>query len=212
MHRVIHEIEPRKTRQNKTGSLLQRCGRLCACLLLACSLAACQQTATIVAPTVELPTVYPTFTPAPPATVTPIPPDTPLPSLTPVATNTLEYSPTPTASDTPVATPTDASTPQGEFACPNAPRSRLQVGDSARVTYTNGLTLRVRQDPIFDKDNVLVQIKEGTQFQIIGGPVCAIITETGMSFVFWQIQVSSPRVIGWAAEGDSVNYYIEKWP
>ncbi len=142
----------------------------------------------------------------------PRPSPTPTWTLLPLGTP-LQPSETPgPASETAApASPTLGPT-QEAFNCPNAPPVRVQVGDRARVTFTDGLALRVRSEPEVTGNNVVVQIPEGTEFEIIGGPVCAPIPETGSSFVFWMISINQGGTTGWVAEGDSVNYYVEKLP
>ena len=125
------------------------------------------------------------------------------PTITPVATNTRSAA----AAATPTKALTVTATP---INCPGAPASRLQVGDPARVTFTNGQPLRVRSSPEVKDSNVLGFLAEGKTFKIVGGPVCAAVPKSSDSFVFWQIQYGSTT--GWAAEGDKTNYFIEKWP
>lgn len=85
--------------------------------------------------------------------------------------------------------------------CPGAPVSRLEVGDTARVTFTDGAMLRVRSVPGGD---IVAQIPEGTAFDIIGGPDC----QDG--FVWWNIRLGNGTT-GWSAEGDLENYFMEPW-
>jgi hypothetical protein len=75
---------------------------------------------------------------------------------------------------------------------------RLQVGGTARVAFTDGAPLRVRQSP---GGEIVTTLAEGTAMTIIGGPVCQ------GNFSWWQLQAGS--VNGWSAEGDLEGYYIE---
>ena len=153
---------------------------------LACSTSALVPTA------VPLPSATPTWTLLPPASPTPAPTDTPAPT------------------EGPTAAPGTATT--APFACPGAPAPRVAVGDKARVTFTNGLPLRVRDTPVVNNGNVIAQIAEGTAFEITDGPRCAPIPNTSDSFVFWEIKVDSTGLVGWVAEGDKTTYFVEKLP
>lgn len=125
------------------------------------------------------------------------------PTITPVATNTRASG----AGATPTKALTVTVTP---ISCPGTPISRLQVGDPARVTFTNGQPLRVRSSPEVKDNNVITFLAEGKTFKIIDGPVCAAVPKTSDAFLFWKIQYGAAT--GWAAEGDKTNYFIEKWP
>jgi hypothetical protein len=151
-----------------------------------------------------MPTLVPTPAPLPSATPT----WTLLPLGTPIQPSD---TPAPTANATtrPSATPGPT---QEAFNCPNAPAVRVKVGDRARVTFTDGLALRVRSEPEVVSGNVVVQIPEGTEFEIIGGPVCAPIPDSDSSYVFWLISIDQGSTTGWVAEGGSSNYFLEKLP
>ncbi len=87
--------------------------------------------------------------------------------------------------------------------CPGAPPQRLTVGQGARVTYTNGQPVNLRNQP---EGALLAQIAEGTELTVVGGPVCQ------GNFTWWQVNVvSGAAVSGWAAEGDPSSYYLEPW-
>lgn len=162
-------------------------------------------------------------------TLVPTPEAPPLPSPSPTWTLLPQFSATPevtlTATDPPVSPtatltavkPTDTETVEIEatataFVCANAPVTRMNVGDYARVTFTDGTPLRVRRRPVVGVDNVLVQLPEGATFTVIGGPRCAPIPDTDRSFIFWKIEIESSGEDGWVAEGDSGSYYIEPVP
>jgi hypothetical protein len=152
---------------------------------------------------VLVPTAVPLPTPSPTWTLLPIA------SLTPSATATIEIVATATGTEAVVSTPTGT---EPAFSCPNAPATRVQVGDTARVTFTDGLPLRIRDTPEVADDNVITQVTEGSTFTIIGGPVCAPVPETETAFVFWEIELEVSGLTGWVAEGDETAYYIEKIP
>jgi hypothetical protein len=91
-----------------------------------------------------------------------------------------------------------------EQTCGTAPEPRLTVGEMARVTYTDGTDLNIRNAPSGD---YLMQIAEGTVVNVVSGPSC------NSNFFWWQIQFQSEGVTvgGWAAEGDSDDYYLEPY-
>lgn len=147
-------------------------------------------------------------------TAVPLPSPTPTWTLLPAVTPTVEAptsTPPPTAAPTatqPAATSAPATDTPEPFVCPGAPAPRVQVGDLARVTFTDGLPLRVRESPVVG-NNVIAQIPEGSEFTIIDGPRCAPVPNTSNAFVFWQIEVASSGLTGWVAEGDLSAYFIE---
>ncbi len=145
-----------------------------------------------------------------------VPTAVPLPSATPTWTLIPPATPTPQATETPEPTevePGATAVPTEEaFVCPGAPTTRVAVGDAARVTFTNGLPLRVRSTPLVNNSNIVAQIAEGTGFTITDGPRCAPIPNSDNSFVFWEILVESTGLTGWVAEGDNTTYFVEKLP
>lgn len=102
-------------------------------------------------------------------------------------------------------------TPEPVFSCPNAPSTRLHVGDTARITFTDGKTTRLRSAPEAG-DNGIANLPEGTEFEIVGGPVCYPRPGRSDAYVYWQVSVSSGDKTGWLAEGDLNGYYLEPWP
>lgn len=99
-----------------------------------------------------------------------------------------------------VANPGNIAPPQ---TCQGAPSPRLTVGESARVTYTNGVALNLRNAP---GGSLVTQLPEGTVVSVINGPQCQ------GGYNWWQIQVTQgAAVAGWAAEGDAQDYYLEPW-
>ena len=95
----------------------------------------------------------------------------------------------------------DPVTITGNF-CPPAPPSRVTAGMRARITYTDGTPLRLRESPT---GTVIRNIAEGVSFDIIGGPTCA------SGYTWWQIR-QDDGITGWVAEGDSDGYFIEPMP
>ncbi len=88
--------------------------------------------------------------------------------------------------------------------CPNAPRSIMIVGILGRVTFTDGSPTRLRSEPSTNS-SVVVEMPEGTTFEVIGGPEC------GGDYTWWQLKLDD-GTIGWAAEGNSKKYFIESLP
>ena len=102
--------------------------------------------------------------------------------------------------------PVEITTPT--FSCEDAPLTRVQVGDIARVTYTDGTSTRLRSEPQAG-DNLVENLPEGTEFDIIGGPECTLRHGRDDSYVYWEVSVPSRSLVGWVAEGDFNHYYIE---
>lgn len=116
----------------------------------------------------------------------------------------------PAFTGTVTAIPTSTAEPQ--FSCPNAPRVRIRVGDTARIAFTDGTSTLLRSKPETG-DNVVDKLPEGTEFEIIGGPVCYPRPGRNDSYVYWEILVASRNNrTGWVAEGDFNDYYIEPLP
>ncbi len=108
--------------------------------------------------------------------------------------------------------PTPTQSLVSDFSCPNAPPTRLQIGATGRVTYTDGSTIRLRSAPEAG-DNVIDQLPEGTEFEVIEGPVCTPRIDRTDAFVYWKVKVPLRNGIsGWVAEGSFTAYFIEPWP
>jgi hypothetical protein len=90
--------------------------------------------------------------------------------------------------------------------CPGSLPARLVVGEPARVTFSNGLSVRVREEPSTDESvTVLFMLPEGTVFTVIGGPECA------ENWLWWEIEMAN-GVSGWAAEGSpDQGYFLEPY-
>jgi hypothetical protein len=85
--------------------------------------------------------------------------------------------------------------------CPEAPPSRVQVNDTARVTYAMGERLHLRDAPM---GTIIGHMVGGTVFTIIGGPQCS------GGYTWWQIRTEDGRT-GWSAEGGGhyIHYFME---
>ncbi len=104
------------------------------------------------------------------------------------------------------------STSQPSFSCPGAPRTRLQVGMTGRITFIDGTSTFLRSEPE-GGNNIVDKLPEGTEFEIIGGPMCVQRPGRSDAYVYWKIVVPSRKNrSGWVAEGDANNYYLEPWP
>lgn len=91
----------------------------------------------------------------------------------------------------------------GQPFCEGTLPSILAVGHVAQIANTDGIALRVRD---VAGGNVLTEINEGTEFVVVGGPECHD------GYTWWQIQIASSDdtlIIGWSAEGDNEDYWVE---
>lgn len=83
--------------------------------------------------------------------------------------------------------------------CPDAPTSRLKVGDTAYVTKDPPLPNRVRKEPNHDAE-LLGAIGPGGGMDIIDGPSCA------NNWVWWKVK--NADLEGWTPEGDFETYWL----
>jgi hypothetical protein len=111
----------------------------------------------------------------------------------------------PTAEET-SEPPVEESGEPPKVDCPGALPPRLAVGEPARVTFSNGLSVRVREEPSTDDSvAVLFMLPEGSVFTVIGGPVCA------EHWLWWEIEMAN-GVSGWASEGSpDQGYFLEPY-
>ncbi|MBI5928549.1 MAG: SH3 domain-containing protein [Chloroflexi bacterium] len=149
---------------------------------------------TSTATSTPLPTRTRTFTPIPSPTRTP----TFTPSLTLIPTNTLPPSNTPTLTFTPVPTLTPTIDVQ-TIVCDLAPKTRLQINQSARIIYPEGV--RLREMPGFS-GAILDMVAAGAIVQTISVPVCRD------DILWWEVKLDSGQT-GWVAEGQPDLYYLE---
>jgi hypothetical protein len=132
------------------------------------------------------------------------------PDLTQAGENAATALSTPQPSST--STPTPTLTATSAVICPNAPPTRLKVGDQAQVTVNKGLPTRLRREPIASDNKYIKLLTDGTNFEIIDGPECATVPDTGQGYVFWKIRLPDDGLTGWVAEGDASGYFIEPIP
>ena len=81
--------------------------------------------------------------------------------------------------------------------------TRLKVGGQAKVSEGITLPNRVRLEPATSAE-IIVLLDPGSVVRVIEGPVCAD------ELVFWRVENTSiPGGVGWTAEGDGREYYLE---
>lgn len=102
-------------------------------------------------------------------------------------------------------------TPESAFQCLNAPATRLKVGDHGRITFLDGSTTLLRPGPETG-EHMLVNLAEGTEFDVVDGPVCYPGPERSDAYIYWKVMVPSVNKTGWLAEGDLNSYYLQPWP
>ncbi|MHB8807208.1 MAG: SH3 domain-containing protein [Anaerolineaceae bacterium] len=90
---------------------------------------------------------------------------------------------------------------EGEY-CNNAPKTRLAIGDKARVTYRDNTALCLRSEPRISKQTWIKDLAEGTRLTVLSGPVCS------EGYFWWKIETRE-GAIGWVAEGEYKEYYLE---
>jgi hypothetical protein len=119
------------------------------------------------------------------------------PSPLPTSTNTPlpTATPSPTSTSHPTSTQIPTSTP---IVCSGTLLSRLQVGDTARVTP--GPSNNLRDRPTVNGAR-LTQIPGGARFDVLEGPVCA------GGYAWYRIDYNG--IIGWTAEANSSTYWLE---
>ena len=132
-----------------------------------------------------------------------MPSDTPspIPRMTIVDSATLE--PTATIERSPTVTPGDFPTVTPHVFCEGTPASMLIIGERGRVTRTDDdETLNLRSGPGIDY-GILVQIEQLETFFVLDGVECS----DGYSW----FQIDYQGRIGWVAEGDEDQYYVEPY-
>lgn len=101
----------------------------------------------------------------------------------------------------PAALPRDTAGAQG---CGTAPAPRLTIGQTARVTITNGTGNNLRATAATSA-TVLGVLPDGEIVGVLSGPQCV---ET---LYWWQVRRWDGQT-GWTAEGDASGYWMEPWP
>lgn len=86
--------------------------------------------------------------------------------------------------------------------CSDCPSSRLDKGDTTKVSNTPPLCNRIRTKPNIDHSKVVDCVDPGTILDVVGGPEC------NDGFVWWQVEVKDKDVKGWTVEGDDENFWL----
>ncbi len=103
------------------------------------------------------------------------------------------------------ALPATPSPADAQGSCGTAPPPRLTVGATARVTVTSaGVGNNLRQT-FTSNATVLGVMPEGEIVGVIGGPQCS------ENYWWWQVRRWKGQV-GWSAEGNASEYWLEPWP
>jgi len=89
-----------------------------------------------------------------------------------------------------------------------SPADNLSAGAPgilSQVSEASTAANRVRSGPGIVNE-IIAQLNPGTVVKILEGPVCAD------GLVFWKVESDLiPDGIGWTAEGDGVEYYLEPY-
>ncbi len=107
----------------------------------------------------------------------------------------------PTATITPFPTLVGTS---GDICSGSPAPSRMAVGMQAIVSQ-GGVPNRVRANPSKD-GQVVALMRPGSGFLVVGGPQC----DTADQLRWWQINYGG--LVGWTAEGENGNFYLEPPP
>jgi hypothetical protein len=86
--------------------------------------------------------------------------------------------------------------------CPGAPPPRLTPGSTARVSFSNGQPLNLRDLP---EGQRVGQIPEGTVFAVENVP-----PQCAGGYWWWNLRLNN-GIAYWAAEGDSAGYFVEPY-
>jgi hypothetical protein len=122
--------------------------------------------------------------------------------------STLESIPTVTATPLTVGA-TEQPAPTIGVDCPGAPALHVAIGQEVTVVVDDTDKLKLRETPEISPNTEVKGLDQFTQLKILEGPVCAASTDPEVSYWFWKVEVLPDGEIGWVAEGDSLNYFIE---
>ena len=94
--------------------------------------------------------------------------------------------------------------------CPNTYASRLQAGNTARITDNPPLSNRVRKLPS-QQGAVIGSLAVGERMLVLDGPVCG-----DEGWIWWWVQSLRTGLTGWTSEGGNGErwiepYYAEDW-
>jgi hypothetical protein len=103
----------------------------------------------------------------------------------------------------------EQSLPTSDSNCPGAPASHVAIGQEVTVVVDDTDKLKLRETPEISLDAEVKMLDKLTFLKILEGPVCVSTTDPEVSYWFWKVEVISTGEIGWVAEGDTSNYFIE---
>ena len=104
---------------------------------------------------------------------------------------------------------TEQPLPTTGVECLGAPASHVTIGQEVTVVVDDTDKLKLRETPEISPDTEVAVLDKLTFLKILEGPVCVSSTDPEVSYWFWKVEVISTGEIGWVAEGDSSNYFIE---
>jgi len=119
------------------------------------------------------------------------------------------FTPTVTATPLIVGATTEQPAPTVSEDCPGAPVLHVAIGQDVTVVVDDTDKLKLRETPEISPDTEVKGLDQSTQLKILDGPVCAASADTGVSYWFWKVEVQPNGEVGWVAEGDATNYFIE---
>ena len=93
--------------------------------------------------------------------------------------------------------------------CTNMPAPRLAIGHQGTVVTENTDKLKLRENPAFSPNTVLMELDKFTRLSVLEGPVCAYSNETKIYYWLWKVQVLPDGPVGWVAEGDFFRIFVE---
>jgi len=108
-----------------------------------------------------------------------------------------------------IETASELPAPTSDSNCPGAPAPHVAIGQEVTVVVNDTDKLKLRSEPKFSPDTVKMNLDKLTHLKILEGPTCVSSTDPEVSYWFWKVEVISTGEIGWVAEGDSSNYFIE---
>ena len=90
---------------------------------------------------------------------------------------------------------------QNEPACAGSLPTRLKGVNQAMVISDSPLTIRQEAD----STETLGELTEGDKVELIDGPVCGSLRQ----FTWWKVYVYDQAIVGWIAEANAVQYWLE---
>ncbi len=108
-----------------------------------------------------------------------------------------------------IETASEQPLPTSDSNCPGAPVPHVAIGQEVTVVVNDTDKLKLRKTPEISPNAEVRVLDKLTHLKILEGPVCVSSTDSKVSYWFWKVQVLPNGEIGWVAEGDSSNYFIE---